>query len=168
MKQRPPIRQGTFEGESVVFIPLNTGEEAIADIDMLSTLMRYRWHSVKGYVVAFLRGKCVRMHRIVLADDASPEIDHKNRNKLDNRRSNLRPATRSQNAFNFGMLPTNTSGMRGVCWHKRSKKWIAQSRLNGRIIHLGYYEKMEEAQAAYWRFNKEKRGEFANFQGEPR
>jgi len=75
------------------------------------------------------------------------EIDHINRNVLDNRRSNLRYATKAQNKYNNGMLRTNTSGYRGVDAFKG--RWRAQIMVNWKKKYLVVYSTKEEAAKAY-------------------
>ena len=75
-------------------------------------------------------------------------IDHINRVKDDNRITNLRLATRSQNSQNLNMLCNNTSGVRGVTFDKERGLWIAQIKNDGRNIQLGRYETKLEAAAA--------------------
>lgn len=69
------------------------------------------------------------------------KIDHRDRNPSNNCVFNLRPATQQQNTFN-----TNA---KGYCWHKRAKKWQSAICLDGKIIHLGYFEKEGDAKQAY-------------------
>lgn len=76
------------------------------------------------------------------------EIDHINGVKDDNRLSNLRLATHKQNKRNTKRQKNNTSGVTGVRYHKRRKKWVAEIRVNGKNIHLGYFDTLEEAMAA--------------------
>jgi HNH endonuclease/AP2 domain len=87
------------------------------------------------------------------------EIDHINGVRADNRWSNLREATRAQNARNTRRPAHNTSGFKGI--YRTSNKWAAKIRLNGKQIHLGTFGTPEAAGAAYavavrWMF-----GEFA-------
>jgi hypothetical protein len=77
------------------------------------------------------------------------ELDHINRNKLDNRIANLRDIPHSENVFNISMRSDNTSGFKGVCFYKRDKTWKAQICFGGRARHLGYFPTKEEAAAAY-------------------
>ena len=69
-------------------------------------------------------------------------IDHKNHDTKDNTGENLRVVTSQQNHF-------NRSGVKGYCWSKTEKKWKAQIKVNYKDIHLGYFEKEEDAAAAY-------------------
>ena len=76
------------------------------------------------------------------------QIDHINRNRSDNRISNLREATNKQNQQNTGKQSNNTSGHPGVSWYKRISKWQAQIDHNQKHIHLGYFTDIEEALSA--------------------
>lgn len=77
------------------------------------------------------------------------EIDHADRNTLNDRLENLRLATRSQNTTNRRIQKNNTSGMRGVRFYKPSSKWLARISLNGKTLHLGYFDTKEDAYSAY-------------------
>ena len=76
------------------------------------------------------------------------EVDHINGCSLDNRRSNLRIVTRSENMKNGKKRSNNRSGVAGVCWHKAMGKWRAQIKSQGRQIHLGCYDTLEDAKTA--------------------
>jgi hypothetical protein len=93
------------------------------------------------------------VHRVVFAlangrDPYPMEVDHIDMNPLNNHPSNLRTATRSQNASNKGIQSNNTSGIRGVTWCKRTGSWMAQIGLNKRTIFLGRFKDIQEAAAA--------------------
>lgn len=79
------------------------------------------------------------------------EIDHSNGDKTDNRISNLRVATHSQNLANIRPHRDNACGVKGVRWHKRDRKWVAQIRVAGRERHLGNFECLRDAAEAYER-----------------
>lgn len=91
------------------------------------------------------------------------EIDHIDGNSLNNAIANLREATRSQNSFNRGQQVTNTSGFKGVCWHKNRCKWAASITVDRKQKHLGYFPTAELAHAAYCEAAKKLHGDFANF-----
>ena len=76
------------------------------------------------------------------------QLDHINRNRLDNRIANLREVTNKQNHQNKSKPSNNTSGHTGVSWHKRDSKWQAQIAHNYKRIHLGFFATMEEALSA--------------------
>ena len=82
--------------------------------------------------------------------DAWPdELDHENRNSLDDQIGNLRLADQSQNMANSRKRKNNASGYKGVRWHKRARRWCAQITVNYQQIHLGYFDTPEEAYAVY-------------------
>lgn len=76
-------------------------------------------------------------------------IDHINRNKADNRISNLRVVTKSENCENVGLSKKNTSGFKGVSWNKDIGKWNAKIGHRRRRINLGYFSDLTEAANAY-------------------
>ena len=111
-------------------------------------LSKYRWRiTTDGYVAAKVDGVDTHIHRLLLP--SSSNVDHINRNTLDNRLSNLRPATKRENAGNMFRNKQNTSGYKGICFNKRNKNWIAQIKLNYKAIWLGAYQTKEEAALAY-------------------
>jgi hypothetical protein len=114
----------------------------------------------KGYLRVKINGKYYPAHRIAYSlyynEIVNPdvEIDHKNRNKSDNRIKNLRKATRSQQLQNASIKTNNTSGVHGVNWSVHNSKWLVRIRANGKRIFVGYYDALEEAKSA--RINAEK------------
>ncbi|MDT9719147.1 HNH endonuclease [Paenibacillus sp. ClWae2A] len=106
--------------------------------------------------------KSVQLHRWILDPPSDMCVDHINHDTLDNRRSNLRIATKAQNSQNREGAPDdNTSGLKGVSWHKRDKRWRAFIGINRKYKHLGYFNSKEEAAAAYNRAASFYFGEFA-------
>lgn len=91
-------------------------------------------------------------------------IDHINGIRSDNRLSNLREATRAQNSWNQGKTPLNTSGHKGIVWHKREQKWHARIKINQKAVHLGSYESKDDAIAAYAEGAARLHGEFARLE----
>jgi hypothetical protein len=102
------------------------------------------------------------LHRYILGiTNKNIDIDHINGDKLDNRKCNLRIATASENAVNSKMRVNNTSGYKGVFWHKHSGKWMASITKNKKHIYLGLFESKHEAVKAYDTKAIELFGEFA-------
>ena len=106
-----------------------------------------------GYVAIQIHGQLYYAHRLawMYVTGAWPkaDIDHINGDRSDNRLSNLREASRSQNNANQKLGGRNSSGYRGVSFHKASRKWNAQIHHNSRRIHLGLFESAEAAHTAY-------------------
>ena len=112
--------------------------------------------SHQGYISLSIRGRNYRAHRLAFlymtGNLPSPElqVDHINGVRDDNRFSNLRIVTNSINAQNKAVAKRGSrTGFIGVCWHKSSKKYHAQIRLNGKSHHLGLFSTAEEAHLAY-------------------
>ena len=107
------------------------------------------WKATQGYLSVCIKGKQYRVHRIIWAlyhgEFPEQDIDHINRITNDNRISNLRLATRSENMINRGRFKNNTSGIPGVAWHSAAKKWTANLGLNGKRIHLGCFSDKNDA-----------------------
>jgi len=106
-----------------------------------------------GYLMIGIDGGHYLAHRLawvyVTGKWPSAEIDHKDRNRSNNAFSNLREATRKQNSENKPVRATNnTSGARGVSFHRRFKRWRAFIGHNGTCRHLGYFNTEAEARAA--------------------
>jgi len=76
-------------------------------------------------------------------------IDHIDHDGLNNQKSNLRFCTNSENMMNRRKQKNTLSIYKGVTFHKRNNKWMAQIRINGKIIHLGYFDVETEAAKAY-------------------
>lgn len=107
----------------------------------------------KGYIRVKVDGVCIPAHRIVFAMVygywPTYEVDHKNRNTLDNRPCNLREATRLENSHNRGLHSNNTSGHPGISWHKTDKKWKVRLSINKKNTGLGTFADIEEAKIVY-------------------
>lgn len=106
----------------------------------------------KGYLRIGVEGKVYAAHRLawlyVHGVWPSDQIDHINRDKIDNRIANLREATPTENNRNQNKSRKNTSGHVGVSWSKAKQKWHAQICYLRKLIHLGYFTELEDAIAA--------------------
>jgi len=85
------------------------------------------------------------MHRLINKTPCGTDTDHINRNKLDNRRSNLRTTTHAQNLRNVDLRNTNKSGHKGVFWRKERNKWEASVWNNYHKIYLGIFRDIKDA-----------------------
>lgn len=107
----------------------------------------------KGYLVIKIEGRLYFAHRLawfyVYGSWPSKNLDHINRQKTDNRVVNLREVTNSENAQNRLIQSNNTSGFRGVSWHKRDKLWYSRIVVDGKARLIGVFKTPEQAGAAY-------------------
>lgn len=109
------------------------------------------WVNKLGYIRMCLDNKFYYAHRLAwlyVYGYWPNQIDHIDRNPTNNRLENLRDSNYSENGFNRGMWATNTSGHKGVYWHKTQKKWTAYVRIDKKSKHLGTFVTKEEAIAA--------------------
>ncbi len=117
-----------------------------------------------GYRVIKADGRNHQAHRLIWIwhyGEVPEYIDHKDGNPRNNHIENLRLATISQNNMNCAKNTANTSGYKGVSWHKGSGKFQAHISINGRNIYLGYFTDQADAHAAYVASANKNYGEFA-------
>jgi hypothetical protein len=151
-------------------IPLTHGKYAIVDPEDYKELAKYKWYArgcgrrfyAERWDISGDKGKCVKMHQVIMGTKEGKVIDHINHNCLDNRKANLRFVTVQQNTWNKRKNRGNSSSQyKGVNLAKGRKKWRAQIFCNGRKIHLGYFYDEKEAAKAYDSKAKELFGEYA-------
>lgn len=153
-------------------IPLTRGLFAIVDAEDFYQLSKFKWQA-KGrqsytmYAVRTVRigngkRKDIPMHRSILMMPYSPKVDHRDGDGLNNRKSNLRPVTDSQNQANRRLdHDKRTSRFKGVHWDTRDKAWRAQIHVNGSKMSLGYFYTEVQAALAYDRAARKNFGEHA-------
>ena len=154
-------------------INLTQGKVALIDEADFELVSGYTWHAKKNKNTFYAQTNVPRegggqrrilMHRLLLGlIDPTIKTDHRDRNGLNNTRSNLRACTNAENMRNTGAQANNTSGYKGVSWHKQSGKWAAYIKANWKRKHLGLFTTPEAAHAAYCKAALELHGEFANF-----
>lgn len=155
-------------GKPYRFIPLTQGQNAIVDATDFEWLNQWNWnaqwsHGMQSFYAvrgALKDGRWTyeAMHRVILGCQPHEEGDHINHNTLDNRRNNLRKATRKQNGRN--RRGHGKSGFKGV--HRRSLNcWRAVIRVDGRLLRLGNFKTKEAAALAYNKAAKVFFGDFA-------
>lgn len=112
-------------------------------------LSKYSWHihvaGTKTYARAWVNGRREYMHRLLCNAEL---VDHINQNGLDNRRDNLRPASKSLNAMNSKIRSDNKTGYRGVVLNKKTGKYQAEIKINGERTYLGLFDTPELANEA--------------------
>ena len=145
-------------------IKLSRNKYTVVDDEDYEKLIKYNWClSVQGYAVNSKNN--LLMHRFILnlTKDDGNITDHINRNKLDNRKSNLRLCNRTKNAFNSSRHVDSVSNYKGVCWEKQTNKWKAQICIDGKVKNLGRYVLEELAALAYDIAATKYHKEFASF-----
>lgn len=117
---------------------------------------------VDGYRATCIEGRACLLHRVIWlyvhGEWPVSQIDHINGDRADNRLANLRPATPAQQTGNTRRYSRNTSGVKGVSWYAKGRKWHAQVG----VKHLGYFDTKEDAADAYQLGAAEYFGEYAS------
>lgn len=139
---------------------------AYVDKQDVAAVSNFKWYAQKGrnttYAVANVNGKRVSMHRLILDAQPGDVVDHANGNGLDNRRSNIRGCTYSENNANRIIRSATASQYKGVCWHKRAKRWHARIIKDKQVFSLGLFDTERDAAIAYNAAAKVVFGKFAN------
>lgn len=125
----------------------------LIDDEDFTKVQSYSWFiDSKGHVIARKKladtgAHKIRLHRLVMNVNSTsyPLVDHINGNKLDNRKQNLRLCDYQTNAFNKHHQKTNTSGYRGVDFHKKTNTWRSRVCFKGARYCLGYFKTAKEA-----------------------
>ena len=128
----------------------SSGSKFYVDPEDFELIKDICWHDTgTGYVSGkTVEGTEVLLHRFILDAPKNSFVDHINHNRKDNRKSNLRIVNQSQNMQNSKLSKTNRSGVTGVSWFERDKKWRASITINYKAYNLGVYGTIEEAAAA--------------------
>jgi len=147
-------------------IQLTQGKVTIVDDDMYDYLNQWKWYYNGRYAqrqqwMGNGKEKNIHMSRLIMNAPDDMQVDHINHDKLDNRRSNLRICTGSQNCANTRKHSTNISGIKGVSWDKINNKWVARMSYQRKYINLGRYTNLDDAAEAYANGAKKYFGEFA-------
>lgn len=133
----------SYDPETGVFVRLVSLNSKTRVGDIAGSIHKY-----KGYQIVTVDGAKYFGHRLAwlyMMGEWPQEIDHINQVKHDNRFINLRLATRSENSLYRPLRKDSSSGVKGVSWHSRVKKWTAQITYKGKNRHLGYFDTKEDA-----------------------
>jgi hypothetical protein len=138
-------------------------EPFFIDLEDFANVKQYSWYKDNhGYIVSTIKRKNYLLHRFIMrVTNGKYYVDHINHDIIDNRKSNLRVVTPSQNNMNMPIRKNNTSGVKGVSWSKQKNKWHA------RIMkkNLGFFDDIKEAEKARKEAEKIYFGEYA-YKGE--
>ena len=154
---------------SLAYIPLTKGYEAIIDAADVHLVEGYNWFALArhGKTVYARRNtpgpiqRTVLLHRAICQTPDGLQLDHRDGNGLNNSRANLRFASIAQNQQNKRLRQDNTSGLKGVDFHKGNGLWRARIQANGKSKCLGYHTTPEAARAAYAEASALLHGDFA-------
>ena len=165
--------------DGVVKITISTGHITTVDIED-ADLASVRWYgsNKNGRIYVWRKvGETVNkqrptihLHRVIMERIigrpllTTELIDHKDNDPLNNLRDNLRIADKSKNATNAKKRIDNTSGYKGVWYHKQVNKWCAEIKVNKRKKYLGLFDTAEIAYEAYCKAAKEVYGEYARLE----
>jgi hypothetical protein len=153
-------------------IPLTLGQHAMVDPADYERVNKYKWNAYRGYSSYYSKRKIynrkngtertVYMHRYIMDAPKGVVVDHFNHNGLDNRKENLRFATRAENV-RYSQKTKNkfSSDYKGVHYIKKVKRWRATITFEGKKIYVGQYRDEISAAKAYDRAAKKYFGEFA-------
>lgn len=154
----------------VLRIPLANGKgSTIVDADYTPSTLKWNIlrRSRTQYAQRKVGKRTIRLHREIMETilgrplEPDEQVDHINGFGLDNRRQNLRLATKAENGRNSRLRANNASGYKGVHWHKARQKWEAQIQVNRRTLFLGYYADPIDAARAYDAAARSHFGDFA-------
>lgn len=136
------------------YLRLSKGKFALVDDEDFEWLNQWKWHYPGHYArrrnyIGTRNGKRIfkdiYLHRLIARTPYGLETDHINGDKLDNRKSNLRIVSSSQNHINIGIRSNNTSGVTGIYFDKARKKWAVEISFNNKKVHIGRYDDIETA-----------------------
>jgi len=135
-----------------MYILLNKGKSTSIDDEDYDKVKKYHWCvNDRGYVVCFFKDKKskkniqLKLHRFIMDAPKGKNIDHIDRNTLNNQKNNLRFASQLENVLNRKVFSNNKSGYTGVSWEKANRKWRAQIGINKKEFFLGLFSTKNEA-----------------------
>lgn len=160
MNKETLLEHLTYDKEAGKFTWVKPTTNSIKVGDIAGTYHR------DGYIKICIHGKIYAAHRLVwfMENGSFPDgdIDHINCKKDDNRISNLRVVSKSENQMNQGVTVRNKSGVKGVHWDEVSKKWVASLRVNGKKVIVGMFDDIAIAASEIMKSREHYHGEFSN------
>lgn len=139
----------------------NIIDYAIIDIEDVSIVKDYKWGIHNGKYVRSVSNSIYLHKLIVNYIDNELDVDHINRNTLDNRKCNLRITTHQENSINRSLPKNNKTNIIGVFWDKTRNKWRAEIRCDNINYYLGRFENFNDAVVARLKAEFKYFGEFA-------
>lgn len=131
-------------------------------LDPEDEYLRSKLHMTgNGYIGMYINGSHIKLHRFLLSPPDHMQVDHINGNKYDNRKSNLRICTQSENRCNIGTYSNSTTGYKGIRFNKKNSRYYVRLQVNGRRRELGSFTQLRAAVIAYNEAARKYHGEFA-------
>ena len=146
IKRRKHNKYNVNEENKTVEFFIENGGSFIVDLEDFNIVNEHYWRvDTNGYVYTkeYVTEKTIRLHSLLCPDFA--EVDHVDKNKMNNRKENFREVTRQENVINRPLLKNNCSGFTGVYWSKKDQSWYSQITINRKCIHLGNTDTKEQA-----------------------
>lgn len=146
---------------------LSNGKNSTVDDKDFEFLSKFKWREADGYAARTSSKletgvrRTILLHKLLMGEKLGYEVDHKNRNRLDNRRDNFRWASSSENKANVLKRSGASSQYKGVCWDLRKNCWRAHVGSRKNKKHLGYFKDEVEAAKIYDKAAFDRWGEFA-------
>ena len=145
-------------------IKINLGQKIVIDDEDFEKVSQHTWstwHIYRrgkyewGCPKATIKNRSITLSRFIMNPPQGLQIDHIDRDRFNNQKSNLRICSNSINGHNRGMLKSNTTGVVGAYYDKYHKKFRAEIRFNDEKMFIGYFETVDEAGLAYLEKKKE-------------
>ncbi len=135
------------------------------DLEDYNKIKNYCWHFARGYIEAWDylnkdKNTNIRIHRLIMNCPSDKEVDHINHKTYDNRKSQLRIVTSTQNSMNQKPSKMSSTGVRGISYSKTENRYIVRIGINNKRIYLGSYKTLEEAKQVRKKAEKEYYGEY--------
>lgn len=133
-------------------ISLTRGKTTKIDDDDFELVSKYTWHCTEhGYASTRRKDnrKFLYLHRFIMKARKGEEVDHRNGDRLDNRKSNLRICDRTSNSRNTSAHRDNKTGYKGVYFDKRTMRFCARIMVSGKTFFLGRHDSAKKAHEAY-------------------
>lgn len=135
-----------IKGDTAIIVLRNKHQEitgeAIIDLEDLEKVKKIKWSITSN---GYPRNRNVRLHQFLIGSKKGYDVDHIDRDKMNNRKSNFRYIKRNLNAFNAVIQKNNTTGVTGVTFRKDFKKYTAQICANYKNIYLGSFSNKSDA-----------------------
>lgn len=145
-KEKKKLNKYNLLGDYGIGYFYNSDKEFYFDLEDYDKIKDYRWYlNNNGYALAWVGDKQQTLHSLIMGQEKGKEIDHKDRNRLNNRKENLRFTTHRNNSRNTKLPINNNSGFIGVSFDKKRNKWIASLYIDRKQVYNERFINKEDA-----------------------